>query len=71
MDVFQWDLLDHLDRLPGLLSSLSASWIFAVEGVVLVLLLLGLLVGLITEMTFAQIDLTLRSFSDDQDDLND
>jgi hypothetical protein len=71
MDVFQWDLLDHLDRLQGLLSGLSSSWIFAVEGVVLVLLLLGLLVGLIAEMTFAQIDLTLRSFSDDLDDTDD
>jgi hypothetical protein len=71
MDVFQWDVLSQMGRLQGLLSSLSSSWIFAVEGVVLVLLLLGLLVGLITEMTFAQIDLTLKSYSDDLDDLDD
>jgi hypothetical protein len=71
MDVFQWDVLSQMGRLKGLLSSLSPSWIFAVEGVVLVLLLLGLLVGLISEMTFAQIDLTLKSYSDDLNDLDD
>jgi hypothetical protein len=71
MDVFQWDVLSQVGRLPGLLSSLSSSWIFALEGVVLVILLLGLLVGLISEMIFAQIDLTLKSYSDDLDDLDD
>ena len=56
------------DAIQKWLCGLDHPWIYVLQGVALVALLLGLFVGLVAEMTFAHRDETMRQYFENHPD---